>query len=575
MKRFLAFALAFVMLLGLTACVPGSEESKTESQEESKNFEVSVETRTTEKLVIEGYSYVYSFPKIVFGDERTAQLNEDIYQSLYGKYSENVLDQIADGFTPTWEAMSYTWYVDGELLSILIRCEQIFGNADFIVFNVDLNTCSLASDAEVLAHFGVPQDEYLASGRHKAIMAATYEFLNHMWDSTDVGLTQAYVEAAKEEANARPLVGPEGKLNLCAALGSVAGPAVIRQVFPYGTEYDAATESFLKELEEALSWMAIECDVVNGYEIELDGKLYTLPKVVASTPNVSDFNAYIEEFYSDTMLSLNRSKYQPQEYINLLSDLSYNYYQVGRNLYLTVFKTIGENPYHVAAFSQIITFHYDLADGSFIKFFVEDGFSQYCGSTYYSLPKVTIEGVDTAAVNGSVNAAFKSDMETINNCAGDVSGYCPISQLEYRFGVRDDLLSLIIYKNFAEVDAQEITVFTLDMTSGKGLGKQETLSALGLTEEDYNRTAKNLLGSESVGPITSFLSEDHRTWTMEALGRTHSDEYLSLSKPVIGPDGQIYVFGKVGRAAGRGYDWVLLNYYDTPSDFYYSLVAKG
>ena len=107
------------------------------------------------------YAYCYHIPQINLRDDLAAEVNREIYDTLYPILEENVYSHMETYGYPFCGGMRYCWGIQKDILSVLVITEVAdWYWTDYYVFNVSLKTGKLLSQEEVLAAFGLDTDAF-------------------------------------------------------------------------------------------------------------------------------------------------------------------------------------------------------------------------------------------------------------------------------------------------------------------------------------------------------------------------------------------------------------------------------
>lgn len=249
MKKLIALVLALVILLALAACgkpapvpvqtvpatekteqIPYTEPTETEAPTEPEpDYSAAFVTdAVTESFEFDGMNLEYHIPEIVFDREGIDYLNEMLYQQLYEDvYKENVVDAMNDYGMPGVAYIVYHWGISDNFLSIVVIVTPYASEgAEFTVYNVDLSTGQLASQAEVLTYFGYTVEAF--NERAKDVMGSVLidQYASLLEDpSMKLEMDDLMRRTISEEYvnDACPFVGVDGMLWMIAPIASMAG----------------------------------------------------------------------------------------------------------------------------------------------------------------------------------------------------------------------------------------------------------------------------------------------------------------------------------------------------------------
>ncbi|MBQ3356163.1 MAG: hypothetical protein IJG45_03515 [Oscillospiraceae bacterium] len=227
--------------------IPYTEPTETDAPTETEaptegNYAAYVTDAFTERFEFDGMELEYHVPEIVFDGEGIDYLNEMIYGQLYEDvYQKNVEDAINEYGMPGYAYMTYIWGISEAYLSIVVTITYYASSgAEFEIYNVDLSTGQLASQTEVLAHFGYTVDAFNEKSRDVmgSVLFDQYAtFLEEM--EADPSLKPMFddlvTRTTSDEyvSDATPFVGTDGKLWMVAPIASIAGADRYAQVIEF------------------------------------------------------------------------------------------------------------------------------------------------------------------------------------------------------------------------------------------------------------------------------------------------------------------------------------------------------
>ena len=196
----------------------------------------------TEILSFDDMQMEFHVPKIVFNGQGVDYLNEMIYEQLYdGAYQEYVVKSIDEYGMPGLCNMNYIWGISDQYLSIVVNYAYYASEgAEFQIYNVDLSVGELASQVEILSHFGYTVDSF--NEKAKDVMGSVLfdnyaSFLEEMQD--DPSMQELFDDlvtrttSAEYVSDAYAFVGADGKLWMVAPIASVAGADRFSQVIEF------------------------------------------------------------------------------------------------------------------------------------------------------------------------------------------------------------------------------------------------------------------------------------------------------------------------------------------------------
>lgn len=222
--------------------IPYTEPAETDAPTEPEIDYSSayVTDAAADAFTFDGTDLEYHVPKIVFDAEGIDYLNEMMYEQIYEDvYRKNVVDAIDEYGMPGVAFIVYQWGISENFLSIVVTITPYASEgAEFSVYNVDLSSGQLASQSEVLTHFGYTVESF--SDKARAVMGSVV--MNQYASLLDEPSMQAefddlLLRTTSEEyvSDATPFVGSDGNLWMIAPIASIAGADRYLQVIPFTT----------------------------------------------------------------------------------------------------------------------------------------------------------------------------------------------------------------------------------------------------------------------------------------------------------------------------------------------------
>ena len=170
-------------------------------------------------------SYCYHIPQINLSGEGIAELNQKIYDHIYGMMETDVYSAMSEYGEPGLYTIRYDWGLKDDLLSIVIRAGVYhYEWTDYFVYTASMDSREEVSAEEVYAVYGLTEDSYYALAR---------EVLQSHWDEriaamngVDMEWIQTLVDATLAEENLEknvPFINARGELCMVANIYSPAG----------------------------------------------------------------------------------------------------------------------------------------------------------------------------------------------------------------------------------------------------------------------------------------------------------------------------------------------------------------
>lgn len=205
-------------------------------------------------------------------------------------------------------------------------------------------------------------------------------------------------------------------------------------------------------------------------------------------------------------------------------------------------------------YNDLVTDVYNYSDS------YNDGYNDYKIS--YKIPKINIDSADVQKINSDIYNKLYHDIveKELSNMSYGVS----VINLEisYDWAINGDVLSLWTTCNDSWGGTHYI-IYNVSISTGKVVNKNDLLSYVGFSEEQYITTAEQVLGSKfwSAWDRTNenFQNNNFISLFNEALEKTISQENIDQSFPYINDKGELCIIAKVYSLAGADYYWNNLN----------------
>lgn len=217
---------------------PTETDAPTETEPEPDYSAAYVTDAVTKTFTFEEMDMEYHVPEIVFDGEGIDYLNEMLYQQIFEDvYVAQVEDALDEYGMPGVAFIVYQWGRSDNFLSIVVTITPYASEgAEFSIYNVDLSTGQLASQTEVLSHFGYTAESF--SDRARAVMGSVVmdQYASILDDpALQPEFDDLILRTTSEEyvSEAHPFVSADGKLWMAAPIASIAGADRYLQVIPF------------------------------------------------------------------------------------------------------------------------------------------------------------------------------------------------------------------------------------------------------------------------------------------------------------------------------------------------------
>lgn len=173
------------------------------------------------------WAYGYYLPKVLLDCSGAREINQDILSQAQAKAEEN-LEDAKQGLSLTIYRMDYTAFLKEGILSMMVQQEYTSGDyIAYTAYNLNLSTGKLAKFEDILALYGLTEDDYLALAAEKA----EADYLTKYGDGSNFSdrpdmyeLYTTQLARTKTENDFRSVfIAPDGKLNVIINSYSLAG----------------------------------------------------------------------------------------------------------------------------------------------------------------------------------------------------------------------------------------------------------------------------------------------------------------------------------------------------------------
>ncbi|MCD8115653.1 MAG: S8 family serine peptidase [Oscillospiraceae bacterium] len=152
-----------------------------------------------ENLVTDAYSESFGtirfkIPQINIDSEYVSSINQEIWNVLYEGVVEEIVTYWEENNYDGSEYIYYEWYVNGDILSLVIESHPAdWAWWDYYVYNIEITSGAVLSDAELLSYYGMSEDEY-----YETVRQALYDYYSELYE-------EAYEVSGYDEQLARTI----------------------------------------------------------------------------------------------------------------------------------------------------------------------------------------------------------------------------------------------------------------------------------------------------------------------------------------------------------------------------------
>ncbi|MCD7846114.1 MAG: hypothetical protein LUG57_09785 [Oscillospiraceae bacterium] len=168
------------------------------------------------------YTYEYYIPQINLESEAIDDINDEIWNLLFKGFMQEVEDCVAGNTSIYITQIDYEWFVNGNILSLVICVMWDWGGNDYYVYNIDINSARVASDDEVYSYCELTQDQY-----RELVYEALYNYYCERYkDASEIdGYDEKLLLTISDENIdlSVPFLNEEGQLCIIGRIYALAG----------------------------------------------------------------------------------------------------------------------------------------------------------------------------------------------------------------------------------------------------------------------------------------------------------------------------------------------------------------
>ncbi|MCD8009089.1 MAG: hypothetical protein LUF68_09220 [Clostridiales bacterium] len=136
----------------------------------------------------------FMIPQINIDSEYVSSINQEIWNVLYEGVVEEIVTYWEENNYDGSEYIYYEWYVNGDILSLVIESHPAdWAWWDYYVYNIEITSGAVLSDAELLSYYGMSEDEY-----YETVRQALYDYYSELYE-------EAYEVSGYDEQLARTI----------------------------------------------------------------------------------------------------------------------------------------------------------------------------------------------------------------------------------------------------------------------------------------------------------------------------------------------------------------------------------
>lgn len=200
---------------------------------------------------------------------------------------------------------------------------------------------------------------------------------------------------------------------------------------------------------------------------------------------------------------------------------------------------------------------------------VTDMFRYSEGEFFYAIPKINLEGENFSEINDEIYQIYSSgdgsgDIESYLNDIENIDNnqYPDTYKIDYSWGIKDNVLSIVIEYKSSIGGLTYYDVYNLDINDGSKISNEQVVAVSGFSADEYNEKAKQAVGSffwNSLAYDGLFNNEWAVTSFNDSLKRSLSSEYIDRRTPYFNNNQELCIVVAYRPMAGSDTDFANLN----------------
>lgn len=167
----------------------------------------------------------FAVPKIQWEGDGIHAVNDAIWEELYEEqlYSEyGAMTAVEEGVSPEPYGMSYSWAVNGDVLSLWTVSNYSNDYNVYSIYNVSLSACRRITDQELLQVLGIDQEDFYALAAQ--VLSDTFEELSAVAPEDEFKAMQRQTNNDPANVHAvQPYLNENGDLCMVGWVSAMAG----------------------------------------------------------------------------------------------------------------------------------------------------------------------------------------------------------------------------------------------------------------------------------------------------------------------------------------------------------------
>lgn len=188
------------------------------------------------------------------------------------------------------------------------------------------------------------------------------------------------------------------------------------------------------------------------------------------------------------------------------------------------------------------------------------------GEFKYKIPKINLSGDNFSKINDEIYKIYSSDngYDDIETYVKNVENgeYPIVYEIDYSWGVKDDVLSIVIEHRISNNGLTSYDVYNLDINDGSEISNSQVVALSGFSADEYDEKTKQAVGSYFWNNLAhdGFFEDEFGVKSFnDSLKRSLSSEYMDRRTPYFNDNQELCIIVAYRPLAGSDTDFINLN----------------
>ena len=188
------------------------------------------------------------------------------------------------------------------------------------------------------------------------------------------------------------------------------------------------------------------------------------------------------------------------------------------------------------------------------------------GKFKYKIPKINLSGDNFSKINDEIYKIYSSDngYDDIETYVKNVENgeYPIVYEIDYSWGVKDDVLSIVIEHRISNNGLTSYDVYNLDINDGSEISNSQVVALSGFSADEYDEKTKQAVGSYFWNNLAhdGFFEDEFGVKSFnDSLKRSLSSEYMDRRTPYFNDNQELCIIVAYRPLAGSDTDFINLN----------------